>query len=231
MKKISTLFMTLALLTGVANAQNTTAYSSGTTFGIRAGVNFQNINGKDEDGTRMDYDMVTRFNIGVNAEIPVGKDFYFQPGLLFNTKGAKSKEVILGQDFTTRTNLSYLELPLNFVYKPAFGAGHLILGFGPYVGIGLAGEVKYEGGGTDPGRDVKFKNEVRLTDGNDKVYFKPVDAGASLLAGYEFSNRLSFQLNAQLGLTKINPKYEGAVNDKTSLKNTGFGLSLGYRFN
>jgi hypothetical protein len=56
-----------------------------------------------------------------------------------------------------------------------------------------------------------------------------LDAGANLLAGYEFSNRFSFQLNAQLGLTKINPEYEGATNDKTSAKNTGFGFSVGCR--
>jgi hypothetical protein len=37
-------------------------------------------------------------------------------------------------------------------------------------------------------------------------------------------------LNTQLGLTKINSEYEGASNDKTSAKNTGFGFSLGFRF-
>jgi hypothetical protein len=62
------------------------------------------------------------------------------------------------------------------------------------------------------------------------LYIKPVDAGANLLFGYEFSNKLSFQVNAQLGLTKINPQYDGVTNDKRSAKNTGFGLSAGYRF-
>jgi hypothetical protein len=56
-----------------------------------------------------------------------------------------------------------------------------------------------------------------------------LDAGANMLAGYQFRNKISVQLNAQLGLTKINPEYEGAGNDKTSAKNTGFGFSLGYR--
>jgi len=51
-----------------------------------------------------------------------------------------------------------------------------------------------------------------------------------MLVGYEFANKVSFQLNTQLGLTKINPEYEGEANDKTSAKNTGFGFSLGYRF-
>ena len=51
-----------------------------------------------------------------------------------------------------------------------------------------------------------------------------MDAGANMMAGYEFGNRVSVQLNTQLGLTKINPEYEGSPNDKTSAKNTGLWL-------
>jgi len=90
-RRIIILTTALALLTTITNAQRTTAHSGGTTFGIRGGVNFQNINGKDQDGNKLSNDLVTRFNIGVNAEIPVGTDFYFQPGLLFTTKGAKKR--------------------------------------------------------------------------------------------------------------------------------------------
>jgi hypothetical protein len=57
-----------------------------------------------------------------------------------------------------------------------------------------------------------------------------MDAGANFLFGYEFANKVSFQLNAQLGLLKINPEYEGTTNDQTSAKNTGFGFSIGYKF-
>ena len=108
-------------------------------------------------------------------------------------------------------NLSYLELPLNLIYKPALGTGHLLLGFGPYVALGVGGKVKYEDGGSSQQQDVKFKNEVKASDAIDVAYFKPLDAGANFLVGYEFNNKLSFQLNTQLGLTKINPEYEGAA--------------------
>ncbi len=63
-----------------------------------------------------------------------------------------------------------------------------------------------------------------------KFYVRPFDAGANLLAGYEFGFGISFQLNAQLGLLKVNPGYDGDSNDDTSVKNTGFGISVGYRF-
>ena len=230
-RRIIILTTAMALLTTITNAQTTTARSGGTTFGIRGGVNFQNINGKDQDGNKLSNDLVTRFNLGVNVEIPVGTDFYFQPGVLFTTKGAKNEQVILGQDVISTVNLSYLELPLNLVYKPALSAGRLLLGFGPYVALGVGGKVKYEEGGSSQEQDVKFKNEVKVSDDTDVAYFKPLDAGANLLVGYEFHNKLSFQLNTQLGLVKINPEYEGAVDDKSSFKNTGFGLSFGYRFN
>jgi len=182
------------------------------TYGIRAGVNFQNLNGKDIDGDNLNNDLKTGLNVGVNAEIPVGIDFYLQPGLLFSTKGAK-------YDFqgtkATRT-ISYLELPVNFLYKPELGEGRLLLGFGPYAAFAVGGKIK--SGNTDI--DMDFGDKVGET--------KPFDAGANLLAGYEFTNNFSFQLNAGLGL--INMYNRSAGDEESSLKNTGFGLSLGYRF-
>jgi len=185
---------------------------SKSTYGIRAGVNFQNLNGKNSDGHNLDNKLKTGFNAGVNAEIPVGIDFYLQPGLLFSTKGAKYD--VQGVEATR--NISYLELPVNFLYKPELGEGRLLLGFGPYAAFAVGGKIK--AGNTDI--DMEFGDNVGET--------KAFDAGANLLAGYEFSNNFSFQLNAGLGLINMYNRPSG--DDETSLKNTGFGLSLGYRF-
>jgi len=195
-----------AMLSASARAQ------SKSTYGIRAGVNFQNLNGKDNDGHNFDNKLKTGFNAGVNAEIPVGIDFYLQPGLLFSTKGAKYD--VQGVEATR--NISYLELPVNFLYKPELGEGRLLLGFGPYAAFAVGGKIK--AGNTDI--DMEFGDNVGET--------KAFDAGANLLAGYEFSNNFSFQLNAGLGLINMYNRPSG--DDETSLKNTGFGLSLGYRF-
>lgn len=230
MKKRIRLITSMILFTMFLQAQEKVNHPGNTSFGLRAGVNFQNINGKDENDDKLENDILTGFNIGINAEVPVGVDFYFQPGLLYTIKGAKSKEVILGQTINGKMKISYLELPLNLVYKPLLGTGHLLLGFGPYVALGVNGKATYEGGGSSLESDIKFKNKVMTTDSDDFVYIRPLEAGANLLAGYEFANRVSFQLNAQLGLTKINPEYEAAPDDKTSAKNTGFGFSLGFRF-
>jgi len=93
-------------------------------------------------------------------------------------------------------------LPLNAVYKALVGNGYFMLGFGPYVGYAIS------------------------TSGGD---FKAFDAGGNIFAGYELAGGLFFQLNTQLGMLNI---YDGSdiSEDKSSIKNTGFGLSLGYRF-
>jgi hypothetical protein len=230
MKRKISLITAMVFATIIIQAQQKSASAGRTSFGIRGGVNFQNINGKDDNGDKLENDMLTGYNFGFNAEIPVAPDFYFQPGLLYSLKGAKSSDVILGQTITGEIKISYLELPLNFLYKPLLGSGHLLLGFGPYVALGIGGKATYEGGGSSLSQNIKFKNKVMNSDPDDVFYLRPLDAGANMLAGFEFRNKLSFQLNVQLGLLKINPEYEGAPDDKTSAKNTGFGFSLGYRF-
>ena len=209
MKQIKSvvLLLGLGMIWNVTHAQ--------TSFGIRGGVQFFNLNGKDESGDNWQNKLHTGFHLGVNAEVPVAEDFYVQPGLLFSVKGAKTKY----PNADVKTNLNYLEIPVNFLYKPALGEGKLLLGFGPYLAYGLGGKAT---DGTNDA-DVKFKNSPNGS--VDAIYFKPLDAGANILFGYEFANRLSAQLNAQLGLVNINPY----SNDAT-IKNTGFGISLGYRF-
>jgi Outer membrane protein beta-barrel domain len=230
MKRRMGLITAIVLSTIVLQAQQKTTQTGRTSFGIRGGVNFQNINGKDDNGDKLENDMLTGFNVGINAEIPVGTDFYFQPGLLYSIKGAKSKDVVPGQTINGKIKIGYIELPLNLIYKPLLGNGHLLLGFGPYVALGINGKATYTGGGINESSDIKFQNTVNPNDPDNFVYLRSIDAGANFLAGYEFSNKLSFQLNAQLGLTKINPEYEGVSNDETAAKNTGFGFSLGFRF-
>jgi hypothetical protein len=197
------------------------------TFGIRAGVNFTNINGKDYSDKKLDNTLKAGFNAGVNAEIPIAPDFYIQPGLLFTTKGAKIDNG--SNDY--KVNLSYLELPINFLYKPELGSGKLLLGVGPYVAYAVGGKVK---GYNNKDMDIKFDKSITATEylnvGAPYGIFKRFDAGGNLLVGYETSSKISIQLNAQLGMTKINPKIEGVTNDHTKWKNTGFGVSLGYRF-
>jgi len=188
-----------------------------TTFGIHAGANMYNITGKDGSGTDLSNDLNTGFAAGVNAEIPLGSGSYIQPGIDFRQKGAEWSN-------GTKTTLNYVEIPVNFIYKPILGTGNFVLGVGPYLGFGIGGKAT-SANGTE--QDIEFKDEFDIT--LNAVQFRKTDAGANFLVGYEFANKLSLNLKAQLGLKEINPDM-GTANDQTSYKNTGFGLALGYRF-
>lgn len=189
-------------------------------FGVRAGINFQNLNGEDANGRDYDYKLKTGFHIGVNAEVPVAPEFYVQPGLLFSTKGAKIENP--GDD--TKVKLSYLEIPINVLYKPTLGSGKLLLGFGPYIGIAVGGKIKTGSHSVD----IHYKNDISAAE--TRPTYKRMDFGGNLLAGYELSNKVSVQLNAQLGMVNLDPKIDGKKPD-TKTKNTGFGFSVGYRLN
>ncbi len=215
--KILKTILTIIVLT----ITSTGLYAQG--LGARAGINFQNINGKDIDGDKLENSLKVGFNAGLNYEIPVGTDIYFQPGLLFSTKGADVDREIDLLDY--KLSVSYIELPLNVVFKPLLGTGHMLLGFGPYVAYGVGGKAKAD----DDEYDVEFTKKVELGDPIDVVYLKAFDAGANFIIGYEMSNMLSVQLNAQLGLVNFYPESYMA-DDDTAWKNTGFGLSIGYRF-
>jgi Outer membrane protein beta-barrel domain len=202
-------------------AQQKSTEEQSITLGIRAGINFQTINGKDALANKLENKLKTGFHAGVNAEIPLATDFFVQPGVLFSTKGSKYKN-----NSNIKTNISYIEIPVNLLYKPVLGAGKLILGFGPYIAFGVGGKI------TDGNTDIKIKFKKSITAAeflNGGSYLKRTDAGANLLFGYELSSNLSVQLNAQLGLVKINPEIEGVTTNKSSYKNTGFGISVGYR--
>jgi hypothetical protein len=226
--KIILFFAVLMFSTTLVSAQS--MGNSGMRFGVLGGVNFQNLNGKDYSGDQLENDMIIGFHAGVNVLIPIAPEFYFQPGLLFSTKGAKNVSEVLGTTFTTTIKLSYVELPLNLVYRGALSNGFVLVGFGPYIGYGIGGKRTIEGGPVTVENDIVFQSVVETDDEPTTPYLKAFDAGANVFAGYEMASGIFVQLNAQLGLLNINPEDKRITDDKSSIKNTGFGLSLGYRF-
>lgn len=212
--------LTIAAVT--TQAQDDKASASGISFGVRAGVSLQNINGRDVNDNKLQNKLVPRFQGGVNVELPLAHEFFLQPGVMFASKGTEFK------GSNNNLSLSYIEVPVNFLFKPVVGTGKLLLGAGPYVGFGIAGKSEPENGNSS---SVTFKNSITVAEAiSGTPFYRKIDAGANLLFGYEMMNNLSVQLNAQLGLAKINPDVEGLSNNKTMYRNTGFGLSVGYRF-
>jgi len=205
-------------------------------FGIVAGPNFQNMVGKDNGGDKVTNGLLVGFHAGVNASIPIATDFYFQTGLLFSQKGSRNNEGLLptkasDDEYHTTTRISYIDLPLHLLFRPEFGNGHILVGFGPYVAFGLTGSQKVDYSPILYEQKIKFKGDITQEEYWDmeNAYYKRFDAGADIFAGYELSMGLWFRLNAQLGLLDMIPNAEESDNE-SFLKNTGFGVSVGYNF-
>ncbi len=205
-------------------------------FGIVAGPNFQNMVGKDGSGDKITNGLLTGFHAGVSASIPIATDFYFQTGLLFSQKGSKNNEGLLptkasDDEYHTTTRISYIDLPLHLLFRPAFGNGHILVGFGPYVAFGLTGSQEVDYSPIMYEQQIKFKSEITHEEYWDMehAYYKRFDAGADVFAGYEMNFGLWLRLNAQLGLLNMIPDVDEFDNESV-LKNTGFGLSVGYNF-
>ncbi|WP_018630855.1 porin family protein [Niabella aurantiaca] len=231
-----TLFLLLlSAIAGTAMAQ--------VQFGVRAGANFSNVTAKDADDNKMSTSLLPGFHVGVTADMAIADEFYLQPALLFNTKGYQYKQSESSVTVALNQHPYYLELPVNFIYKPALGNGHLLLGAGPYIAYGVGGrwKLKAESGSSSFERDgsLEFKRDYSLDSavfgGNiedlpEKLpYGKPFDLGANLLAGFEFAQKISIQLNGQLGLLNIAPTVDGQETGEV-IKNMQFGLSVGYKF-
>jgi hypothetical protein len=198
---------------------------TGIKYFVTAGVNIQNLYGTDFWGEKLNNEFKPGFHAGAGISLPIGPDLSFSPGLIFHNKGAK-QDTVAGSIKTA--NLYYFELPVSIMYRPQMGDGHLLFGFGPYAGYGVAGKEKIKTGDETDNLTVRFKNNV-ASEPTTYAYYRGLDAGAGIFFGYELYSGMFFQVDAQMGLIKINPNYD-LPNDKTSKKNVGFGFSAGFRF-
>ncbi|MCS6820808.1 MAG: PorT family protein [Microscillaceae bacterium] len=194
-----------------------------TRFGIRAGLNLADINGKT-NGVSYNSDTEIRigFHLGGIIDIALAEKSYFQPGLLFSSKGSRAENSSPGVTTTSNTNLGYLEIPLNIGYRVNAGSNKLLLTAGPYLGLGITGTVttKVTTGNVSvkETRDVEWGNSANST-------LKPLDFGVNLGIGTEFSN---FQVNLQYGLGLSNNRPKG--NSDNTSRNSVISISLGYFF-
>ena len=191
-------------------------------FGVKAGYSNTGISMDAEEGSA-GFSRLSSWHAGVIADISLAESFSLQPQLLVSAKGAKQPGIDLGEGLPsleeTKLKLTYLELPINFVYKLQAGAGKLFFGLGPYLAYGISGKAGEQ--------KVKFdgKKDEEIEEGSEdaeKLHLKALDLGGNALVGYELKNGLLFSVNYSLGLTSINP------NEGASVKNNYFGVSVGY---
>jgi hypothetical protein len=187
-------------------------------WGIIAGPNFSSYTSKAGDDKETS-GLKTSVRAGITVDLPLADEFFIGTGLLYAGKGGKDKDDAL---VSFKSNLSYLQLPILFTYKPQVGTGNLVLGVGPYLAYGIGGKHKGNVGNLS-GEFKAFDDEA----GEFKL--NRFDAGAGIQVGYELPQGLYFGLNTDLGLVNVLSEKEIAGVDY-SWKNTSFGVSVGYKF-
>ncbi|WP_257666371.1 porin family protein [Parapedobacter tibetensis] len=204
---------------------------------VRAGLNYSNISAKDQDGRKASTSSVPGIYLGLGAAIHFSEEFTLSPALVYAKRGFKQKgssHIGWGDDFEAK--VSYIELPVDFLYSPKIGPGMLLLAVGPYVGYGaggrwttsgtvLIGDVVIEGKG-----DIAFQNDAsHSADMNTHVFAKPWDYGAHFKIGYALFNQYSVSFDMQQGIADLQPRWAD-YRPESTVRNRSFGVSVGYRF-
>jgi len=188
MKKITLLIAISLLLAGTlynpCEAQNRQETNT-TRFGIKGGVNFSNLYSKDESSSKM----LTGFNLGVYAKMPITSFIAIQPELYFTTKGAEVTYNNLFVDGTAGFHLNYIEFPLLLVININ---EHFNVHVGPYAGYLISGVVK----NVSSINLFNFEQNITTSD------YNRFDAGLAFGAGLDIG---SFSLGARYcyGMTNV----------------------------
>ncbi len=170
--------------------------------GIKAGLNFANIYGKDTDGGKINAGLL----FGGVLHIPVSEQFAFQPELLFSQQGTRGKE----DNVTIRFNNNYLIVPL---MGKIYVAPNFALQIGPQIGFLISARLT----GGENGNDVSI---------NMRDIYKTMDFGLNAGLSYESPANWVITTRYSLGLTNV---VDSSVEEVDS-KNSAFQLSVAYRF-
>ncbi len=186
-------------------------------IGFTGGLTISNYHAK-VDGETDDGKSKLGFTLGVLADIPLSKNFSFQPALNFVQKGTKEEfDLGGGDDGTIKLSNNSIEIPLNFIYKSGGAACNFFIGAGPSLSLSVAGKIKYDDGTDDFSQDLDFGN----SEDDDMRGF---DIGANVLAGVECKNGLLVALNYNQGLSNLYPQ----ATDNDKLSSHYFGIRIGY---
>lgn len=189
------------------------------TFTAKAGLNLGNVKEKGGGGINPDYNMNPGFHVGMAIAFPINSWLAVEPAVLFDQKGAKYNQNLLGTDIDAGIRLNYIDIPVNLKFSQKMENDMRIFATaGPYLGIGLSGKIKGDVGGQ------KVDEKVVWGSGDDAMY-KRTEVGATFGAGVEFS-KIQVGISYDLGLSNT----AASDGNDYSSKNRVLRFSLGYIF-
>lgn len=213
MKNLKTLLTCVLLMSmGQVAFSQSSSDSSKLKIGLKGGVNFSNLNADSVD----DNNVLTGFNLGVFARLPITQTFAIQPELLYTTKGAELQYNNAFVNGTSTFKLNYLELPVLLVIN--LSENFSVHG-GPYVAYLIDGKATNDAQGT------LFDVENNLS--NDD--YNKFDSGVALGIGYE-TNSIGFGARYSYGFQKVGKERNFLGTDYTfpDGKNSVINLYLSY---
>jgi Outer membrane protein beta-barrel domain len=221
----------LCLLVISANAQKSKSSAI-----IKGGVNFANISMND-DGDVDDAKTLTSFQLGILGDFHLASIFYLQPGLLFTGKGTKAQTGNENDVNWTRatTKPYYLEIPVNLILKTPGTGTRFFAGAGPYLGIGIAGNRKFEGS-TVLG-DFSTKSKIKWSNDDPTTFNEEEGAGFGVLRRFDYglngtlgieTGGMVVAANYGLGLAKLQSGSDSE--DGNNNKHRVVSLTLGFKF-
>ena len=191
----------------------TKAQSLSPSAGIKGGLNFTNLYTDDVD----DNNVLSSFNAGVYANLPVSPAVSIKPELNFSRKGA---ELVYDNAFatgTTRLKLNYLEMPvlLKLNVTPNFN-----IHFGPYAAYLINGKA------TNESNNGSFNFEENIN--NDDL--NKWDYGLSGGIGFDFaSTSLGIRYNYGLQTIGKERNFGGSTYTFPDSKNSALSLYIGFK--
>ena len=191
-------FLVLVLFLGTkVNAQNII---------FKSGMNASSVSGLEDTSP------LVGFHLGALADFSISEHFSLETGLLLNTKGVEAREHGVPKTSTNTLRLYYLDIPVSIKGRIKASESISLYGsFGPYLGLGLMGELKTPIETQSIEWGVKYHETKRL------------DMGLSLGTGIELNSFL-LGVSYDLGLNNIS-------NTDTKSSNRVFRVSLGYKLN
>ncbi|MCF0055115.1 porin family protein [Dyadobacter sp. CY356] len=195
------------------------SHSQAQTFTAKAGLNLGNVKEKGGGGINPDYNMNPGFHVGMAVAFPINTWLAVEPALVFDQKGAKYKQTLLGTDIDASIRLNYIDIPVNLkVSQKMENDMRIFATAGPYLGIGLSGKIKADVGGQKVDEKVVWGS-------NDDDMYKRTEVGVTFGTGVEF-NMIQLGLSYDLGLSNTSAVTE----EDYSSKNRVLRFSVGYRF-
>jgi len=178
-------------------------------FGARVGLNMANVVFDEDD--EIDFDNKIAFHAGVFYEHAINESIYIRPAALISLKGAQISEDFGGTTISQSVNFSYLEVPIDLVYKIAVGSNSLNINAGPYLGLLMSANTKFDDGMSEETEDVKDQ-------------LKGIDFGLNFGVEYQLS-QLGIGAGYGLGLANIDDS-----GDDIPVKNKNLTFYVTYRF-